>query len=54
MFSHYFKDELWDVFHSIIFELTTEFVPTKTVRIRNGGCFQYPIYIKKLLTKKNC
>ena len=52
MFSHYFKDELWDVFHSVIFELITEFLPTKTVRICNGGRFQYPILIKKLLTRK--
>ena len=29
MFSHYFKDELWDAFHSVICELITEFVPTK-------------------------
>ena len=29
MFSHCFKDELWDVFYSVIFDLITEFVPTK-------------------------
>jgi len=52
MFSHYFKDELWDVFYSVILDLITEFVPTKIVRIRKGGCFQYPIHIKKLLTRK--